>query len=153
MIGKTLSLHDTDYEALADFRAALRGFLAFSEGKAGEVGLSPRQHQALLAIRGAAAGQATIGYVSDRLILKPHSASELVKRLEALNLIRRRRVEKDRRRILLVLTDRAETLLAELSATHREEIRRLRPLLLDLLDRFGEPGHPPEGVAPAVKLG
>ena len=27
--------------------------------------------------------------------------------------------------------------LSELSAIHREEIRRLKPLLLELLDRFG----------------
>lgn len=130
-------LTDSDYAALADFRAALRGFLAFSEAKAGEVGLSPQQHQALLAIRGAEVGEATIGYVADRLILKPHSASELVHRLEALGLIVRRVGEQDRRRTLIALTDRAEALLATLSETHREEIRRLRPLLSDLLDRFG----------------
>ncbi|MBI1179182.1 MAG: MarR family transcriptional regulator [Alphaproteobacteria bacterium] len=131
------SLTDSDYAALADLRAALRRFLAFSEAKAGEVGLSPQQHQALLAIRGAAAGQATVGYVADRLILKPHSASELIKRLEALGLTARQTAEEDRRRTLLILTRQAEALLADLSATHRDEIRRLKPLLLDLLDRFG----------------
>ena len=130
-------LDEDDYAALADFRAALRGFPAFSEARAGEVGLAPQQHQALLAIRGAPAGQATIGYLAERLILKPHSASELVSRLEALDLIERRTAEGDRRRTLLMLTGRAKVLLAELSATHREEIRRLKPLLLDLLDRFG----------------
>lgn len=129
-------LNDSDYAALADFRSALRGFLAFSEGKASEVGLSPQQHQALLAIRGAEAGKATIGYVADRLVLKSHSASELVDRLEALALVVRRTMENDRRKTLLLLTDRGEMLLAKLSATHREEIRRLRPLLNDLLDRF-----------------
>lgn len=132
-----MALDDADYAALSDFRAALRGFLAFSEARAMEVGLSPQQHQALLAIRGAPAGQATIGYVAERLILKPHSASELVSRLEALDLIARRPSEEDRRRTLLALTDRAEVILAALSATHREEIRRLKPLLTDLLGRFG----------------
>lgn len=132
-----VELHDRDYAALADFRAALRGFLAFSEARAGEVGLSPQQHQTLLAIRGAPEGQATIGYVAERLILKPHSASELVSRLEALDLIARRPAENDRRRTLLALTERAEVILAKLSATHREEIRRLKPLLTELLGRFG----------------
>lgn len=130
-------LKDADYAALADFRAALRGFLAFSEARAGEVGLSPQQHQALLAIRGAPAEQATVGYLAERLILKPHTASELVKRLEALNLIARRPADDDRRRTLLSLTEHADALLAELSATHREEIRRLKPLLTELLGRFG----------------
>jgi DNA-binding MarR family transcriptional regulator len=130
-------LQDSDYAALADFRAALRGFLAFSEARAGEVGLSPRQHQTLLAIRGAAPGLATIGYIAERLILKPHTASELVKRLEALGLVVRHSSEQDRRKTLLELTGRAEDLLLKLSKIHREEIRRLKPLLIGLLDRFG----------------
>ncbi|WP_298428566.1 helix-turn-helix domain-containing protein [Rhodoblastus sp.] len=133
----SLILQDSEYAALADFRAALRGFLAFSEARAGEVGLSPRQHQALLAIRGAAPEQATIGHIAERLILKPHTASELVKRLEALDLITRRSMAKDRRKTLLVLTERADGLLRQLSAIHRDEIRRLKPLLIELLDRFG----------------
>jgi len=134
---KVPALADADYAMLADFRAALRSFLAFSEARAGAVGLSPQQHQALLAIRGAGAGQATVGYVADRLILKPHSASELIHRLEVLGLIVRRTVAEDRRRVILALTDHAEALLTDLSATHRDEIQRLKPLLLDLLDRVG----------------
>lgn len=137
MTDKSLPLGDGDYAALADFRAALRGFLAFSEAKASEVGLSPQHHQALLAIRGAEAGKASIGYIAERLILKPHSASELVDRLGALGLVKRQTAETDRRKTLLTLSNRAEALLGELSAIHREEIRRLKPLLLDLLDRFG----------------
>ena len=130
-------LQDSDYAALADCRAALRSFLAFSEARAGAVGLSPRQHQALLAIRGAAPEQATIGRIAERLILKPHTASELVKRLEALGLIKRLSAAKDRRKTLLVLTEHADGLLGQLSAIHRDEIRRLKPLLIELLDRFG----------------
>ncbi len=130
-------LTDSDYVALADFRAALRSFMAFSEAKAGDVGLSPQQHQALLAIRGAPADRATVGYVAERLVLKSHSASGLINRLEALGLIERQVAQADRRRTLLALTSRSEALLAELSATHREEIRRLKPLLVELLGRFG----------------
>jgi DNA-binding MarR family transcriptional regulator len=130
-------LDDSDYAALAEFRAVLRKFLAFSEQRANEVGLSAQQHQALLAIRGAGAGEATVGYVADRLILKPHSASELVHRLENLGLIERRVAPNDRRKALVILTDRANALLARLSLTHREEIEQMKPLLRDLLDRFG----------------
>ena len=131
------TLDDRDYAALSDFRATLRSFLSFSETRAIEIGLSPQQHQALLAIRGAPGAQATIGYVAERLILKPHSASELVSRLEALELLMRQTSRIDRRKTVLVLTERADSLLSELSAIHREEIRRLKPLLLELLDRFG----------------
>ncbi len=65
---------------------AIRRFMAFSETQAGGVGLTPQQHQALLAIRAAPGGMATIGFVAERLVLKPHSATGLVDRLEALGL-------------------------------------------------------------------
>ena len=129
-------LTDADYAALANFRHSLRQFLAFSESKAGEVGLTPQQHQALLAIRAATPETATIGYVADRLILKPHSASGLVDRLEALGLLARRPAPQDRRQARLELTDKAHDLLAALSIAHREEIQRLRPMLLELLDQL-----------------
>ena len=60
-----------------DFRFSLRQFAAFSEAKAAECGLTPQQHQALLAIRTAPAGTATIGYVAARPILKPHAVTGL----------------------------------------------------------------------------
>lgn len=133
----SIGLTDQDYVALADFRHALRRFQAFSEARAADVGLTPQQHQALLAIRAAAAEDATIGYVADRLILKPHSATGLVDRLVALELVTRQAASEDRRRFILRLTKKADMLLASLSATHREEIGRLKPLLADLLAKFG----------------
>src|SRR3546814_19384948 len=66
--------------------------------RANEVGLSAQQHQALLAIRGAEDAKATVGYIAERLILKPHSASELFHRLEKLSLIERRAATNDRRK-------------------------------------------------------
>ena len=130
-------LTDEDYVALADFRHALRSFQAFSEVKATEVGLTPQQHQALLAIRAASPGEVTVGTIAERLILKPHSATGLVDRLEALDLVTRHEASTDRRRAVLRLTAKAETLLAKLSTTHREEIGRLKPLLADLMARLG----------------
>lgn len=108
---------------------------AFSESKAVEQGLTPQQHQALLAIRAVSPGTATIGYVAERLFLKPHSATGLVDRLEKLGLVIRRASADDRRQALLELTDHARQLLGQLSAAHRDEIRRLRPMLVDLLAR------------------
>jgi DNA-binding MarR family transcriptional regulator len=128
-------LTDVDYAALADFRYALRQFLAFSERGAASCGLTPQQHQALLAIRGAADANISVGYVADRLALKPHSATGLVDRLETLGLVTRRPSPDDGRQALLKLTPKAQTLLQQLSETHREEIVRLRPMLADLLSR------------------
>lgn len=126
-------LSNLDYQVLANFRFKLRQFQAFSEAMAAEVGLTPQQHQALLAIRAAEGGRASVGYVAERLILKPHSASGLIDRLEALGLLARRISPDDRRQAQLELTDAARALLAKLSLTHREEIRRLRPMLVELL--------------------
>ncbi|NYT40146.1 MarR family transcriptional regulator [Sphingomonas sp. R-74633] len=125
-----------DYPALADFRHALRLFLVFSESRAAEQGLTAQQHQALLAIRGAPSGQVTIGYVAERLVIKPHSASGLVERLEALGLLARSASESDKRQALIGLTPKARALLETLSATHREELLRLRPMLTSLLARL-----------------
>ncbi|OJY07630.1 MAG: MarR family transcriptional regulator [Rhizobiales bacterium 63-22] len=133
-------LTDADYAVLADFRYSLRVFLAFSESRAAEFDLTPQQHQALLAIRAAPDGKATIGYVAERLVLKPHSASGLVGRLEALGLLERVPGADDKRQVTLSLTEGAAGILAELSKTHREELRRLRPLLTDLLARIDAQG-------------
>jgi DNA-binding MarR family transcriptional regulator len=130
-------LTDQDYVALADFRYALRRFQAFSEARASDVGLTPQQHQALLVVRAASGVEVTIGTIAERLILKPHSATGLVDRLEALELVTRHEASGDRRRAVLRLTAKAESMLTALSTTHREEIRRLKPLLDELLAQFG----------------
>jgi len=128
-------LTDADYAALAEFRYVLRQFLAFSERGAASCGLTPQQHQALLAIRAAAHANVSVGYVAERLNLKPHSATGLVDRLETLGLVTRRASPDDGRQALLELTQNAQTILRQLSETHREEIVRLRPMLAELLAR------------------
>jgi DNA-binding MarR family transcriptional regulator len=133
---RSAQLHDRDYAMLAEFRHALRQFLAFSEAEAAACGLTPQQHQVLLAIRGAEAGTVTIGLLAQRLMLKPHSASGLVDRLETLGLLQRSHSAEDRRQQILVITPRGEDLLAQLSATHREELVRIRPVFAALMERL-----------------
>lgn len=123
-----------DYRSLADFRFELRRFLHFSEGAAKAAGLSPQQHQALLAIRAGAPEGMLVGELAERLMLRPHSMSELVDRLEARGLVHRRHEDGDKRRVHIVPTDHARDILAALSADHRAELRRLKPLLQRLLD-------------------
>lgn len=134
------ALADRDYVALADFRYVLRKFMAFSEDRAAEHGLTPQQHQALLTIRAAPAGSATVGYVAERLLLKPHSATGLVNRLTATGLVVRSPSQHDRRSSVLAVSPKARRCLDALSATHREEIKRLRPVLNQLVDWLHE--HP-----------
>ncbi len=130
-------LTDAEYQALADFRFALRGFYAFSEAQAAAAGLSAQQHQALLAIRGSWGEGMAIGDLADRLALKPHTVSELIDRMAAAGLVERQRSAADRRRVALMITPRGEKLLGALSAAHRDELRRMRPLLIELLASLG----------------
>lgn len=130
------TLSDQDYAALADFRYVLRKFMAFSEAEAAQHGLTPQQHQALLAIRAAPGDSATVGYVAERLLLKPHSATGLVNRLEVTGLVARKPAPQDRRCSTLSVSVKGRRCLDALSATHREEIKRLRPVLSQLVDRF-----------------
>lgn len=131
-----------DYEALADFRYTLRQFLAFSEAAARSIGLTPRQHQALLAIKGAAsATPPTIGDLAERLGLRHHSAVGLVDRLVGLSLVRRVARDKDRRRVRLLLSLHGRRVLEQLSGAHRTELKQVAPRLRSLL-RTLEAGHP-----------
>ncbi|TSD87263.1 MarR family transcriptional regulator [Mycobacterium sp. KBS0706] len=133
----TQALSKVDYEALAAFRHALRRFLDFSGEAAKEAGLTPQQHQALLAIKGFPdRDRVTIGELAEQLVQRHHSTVGLVDRLEALGLVRREADPADRRRALVALTDRAEAVLAGLSAIHRAELRRLGPSLAALLQRL-----------------
>ena len=45
-------LTELDYQNLLGFRSALRKFLSWSETRAREAGLTPAQHQLLLAVKG-----------------------------------------------------------------------------------------------------
>jgi len=128
----------SDYRRLAEFRYLLRRFVVFSERAAERAGLTPQQHQALLAVKGHPADiPVTVGELATRLAIRHHSAVGLVDRLAAKALVRRRSAEADRRRILVELTPKAEALLARLSMAHRNELERLAPLLRALLDDFG----------------
>jgi DNA-binding MarR family transcriptional regulator len=84
------------------------------------------QHQLLLAIRGHADRRGpTIGEVSNYLLLKHHSAGELVHRADAAGLVHRVRDSEDRRVVRLRLTDAGSARLESLTAMHLEELDRL----------------------------
>jgi DNA-binding MarR family transcriptional regulator len=130
------SLNQSDYQRLAEFRYHLRAFLKFSEHAAAQTGLSPQQHQALLAIKGTAAGHITIGVLAERLGIRHNTAVELIDRLIANGLAERQQNPEDRREVFIDLTNRAERMLAKLSLAHRNELSKLAPLLRGLLAPF-----------------
>jgi DNA-binding MarR family transcriptional regulator len=130
---RTPRFGDADYVALADFRHRLRGFIAFSEARAKELGLEPQQHQLLLAVRSFVGAPPTIRKLADQLVLKHHSAVELVGRLERRGLVRRERTSADRREVSVCITTRGEEVLSKLTALHHQELRRAGPLLVSAL--------------------
>ena len=129
-----------DYRTLSDFRYLIRRFLEFSQMAAHHAVLTPRHHQALLAIKGFPRDDApAIGDLAERLRIRHHSTVELVDRLAEAELIVRAHDPQDRRRVLLGLTPAAEDLLASRSAIHLHELHALRPALLEILKRAGAP--------------
>ena len=126
-----------EYESLAEFRYALRLFLHFSEAAAHSAGLTPQQHQALLAIKGfPKRDRITIGELAERLQLRHHSTVGLVDRLASARLVVRQPDTTDRRQVYLALTARGEARLERLSAVHRAELRRVGPQIEAILHRL-----------------
>ena len=79
-----------DYENLLAFRTSLRRFLHWSETKARDAGLTPAQHQLMLAIKGHRGGQGpTVSNLVGYLLLRYHSTVELIDRAEAAGLVQR----------------------------------------------------------------
>jgi len=121
-------LSQADFAELLRFRDGLRRFMRWSEEQARAAGLTPAQHQLLLAIRGHS-GDPTIGDVAGHLLLKHHSAVELVDRAERAGLVRRATDSDDHRMVRVRLSPKGERRLAELSTTHLAELSRLHDAL------------------------
>ena len=123
-----------EYEALAEIRYRIRRFLVFSEASAREVGIEPQQHQLLLAIRGMPEGVSpTIGRVAERLQIQHNSTVELVNRSCEKGLVAKLASAGDRREVHLQITARGKRLLEKLAVSHRTELRKAAPALVDAL--------------------
>ena len=122
----TMRLHDADYEDLLALRTGLRRILRWSEQQAEEAGLTPAQHQLLLAIRGHSDHRGpTVGEVADYLLLRHHSAVGLVDRAVAAGLVKRVRDPQDQRIVRLQLMPKGRKRLEALSELHLAELERL----------------------------
>jgi DNA-binding MarR family transcriptional regulator len=126
-----------DYKALAQFRFQLRRFLSFSETAARDAGLTPQQHQALLAIKGfSSAEPLSVGELAEFLLVRHHTAVELVDRMTRLRLLERIADEDDSRRILVKLTKKGEQKLRMLSKIHLQELQTASVALTKILQSF-----------------
>jgi DNA-binding MarR family transcriptional regulator len=138
-MAKTKQLSKSQYEMLAAFRHALRQFLHFSEEAAHAAGITPQQHQALLAVKGFPGRDCvTVGELAERLQLRHHSAVGLVDRLVAERLMARSPSARDRRQVYVQLTLRGENVLGRLSSAHNEQLKRIAPGLILRLKQLAE---------------
>lgn len=115
-----------DFEALAEFRFGIRRYLRFSEETVRRHGLTPQQYQLSLALRGFPGRDwATMSELAERLQLRHHSVVELVNRAQKQGLVHRTPHPADARAVRVQLTKDGESILARLSALHRDELRRM----------------------------
>lgn len=123
-------LTDEQYEQLLQLRTGLRRFLHWSEEQAEEHGLTPAQHQLLLAIRGSGSRRGpTIGELSQALVLRHHSVVGLVDRAQRAGLVIRRRDPNRHSLVHVRLTERGRKALRGLALAHLREIAELAPAM------------------------
>ena len=139
-----MQLSDEDFTSLLALRTGLRRFLHWSEQQARNAGLTPAQHQLLLAVRGHSDPVGpTIGDVADYLVLRHHSASELVDRAVRAGLVTRSPDADNASIVRVTLTPDGLERLTGLSAAHLEELTHLAPTMRALwraIDRSDNAG-------------
>jgi DNA-binding MarR family transcriptional regulator len=119
-------LDQRDYERLLALRTGLRRFLSWSGQQAEAAGITPAQHQLLLAIRGHPDPRGpTVGEVAGYLLVRHHSAVELIDRAVGAGLVVRRADTDDARAVRVVLAPHGRERLERLTASHLEELDRL----------------------------
>jgi DNA-binding MarR family transcriptional regulator len=119
-----MALHPQSIQGLADFRYALRRFLAASEAISRAAGVTQQQYQTLLAIKAAPAAGMTVKALAEQLQLTHHAAVQLINRLARAGLAQRSPSPQDGRSVLLSLTPAGEALIDRLAAEHLEEMLR-----------------------------
>ncbi|MBT2655886.1 MarR family transcriptional regulator [Bacillus sp. ISL-18] len=120
------NLNKETYELLAEFRYQLKKFLHFSDSEARKVGVTPQQHQLLLAIKGFP-GRDTVTprELADLLFITHNACVGLIDRCSQLGLVARTSNPDDGRSVLIQLTLHGEEILQRLSEIHLEEIMKI----------------------------
>lgn len=114
-----------EYERLAAFRHALRRFLRAGEKAARAAGLTPQQHQLLLAVKGSPGREwATVGELAERLQLEHNSVVGVIDRCQRAGLVERRDDPTDHRQVRVSATSLGEAALDRLAGLHRAELAR-----------------------------
>jgi DNA-binding MarR family transcriptional regulator len=137
----------SDFQNLLAFRTSLRRFLHWSQTQARAVGLTPAQHQLLVAIKGHPGSQdPTISELAEYLLLRHHSVVELVDRAVNAGIVARSRDAEDGRLTRVMLTPDGEARLRRLGPAHLDELRNLAPVLDQLVSEWA--AHTEQQAAP-----
>ena len=130
---RRVDLTDSEFAQLLELRSGLRRFLHWSAEQAKAAGITPAQHQLLLAVRAHPGPLGpTIGELADQLLLRPHSASELIDRAVQAKLVTRH-VDPHRASVVrIALTSMGGAKLQELSYAHLQELAELGPTMRTL---------------------
>jgi DNA-binding MarR family transcriptional regulator len=129
-------LTQQDFERLLEFRVSLRRFQRWSEDQAKAAGLTHVQHQLLVAIKGHPGDRPpTVGDLAGYLLLRPHSAVELVDRAEAAGLVERIPDREDGRVVRVGLTPDGEDILQKLTRAHLDRLHELAAVLDEFVTR------------------
>lgn len=115
------------YEYLAEFRYQLRKFQKFSEAAARSQGITPQQHQLILAIQGfPERSVVTTSELAERLQITHHACVGLIDRCVEVGLVTRENNPSDRRSVLIRVTAKGLRILEDLSGVHLEEIEKIQ---------------------------
>lgn len=129
-----------EFQLLADFRARLRQYSAFSERETAVLGLTAQQYQALLAIKGRPARKVvTITELAQSMMNKHNSAVGMVDRLEREGFVTRQASQQDRRRVGVKLTPQGAKVFKRLAVAHRIELHRISTDFLGDFTYFSQP--------------
>jgi DNA-binding MarR family transcriptional regulator len=129
-------MSDDDYRDLARFRKSLRLYERTADQVARQVGITPAQHQLLVAIRSADGAVApSISWLADELQLEAHSVTGLVQRAEQAGLVTAKQGGGDARVRSVVLSPKGRAVLDRLFGSHGGELEAARRRLLRDLRR------------------
>ncbi|MCL4434971.1 MAG: MarR family transcriptional regulator [Actinobacteria bacterium] len=120
------ALTDEEFQRLLELRTSLKQYLRWNEHAAKDAGITPAQHELLIAIKGHPGQQGpSISNIAQYLLLRHHSAVGLVDRAEKAGLLIRKTDGDDRRVVRLRLSPKANRVMDKLAALHSEELARL----------------------------
>ena len=109
--------------SLAEFRRALRGLVASSEGLSKAASVTAVQYQALLAIC-AWEGPMAVRDLADQLMLTHSAAVQTLDRLVGAGLVRRASSGDDRRVVRVEMTPDGRRVLGDLAERHLDDLLR-----------------------------